>query len=326
MNVCFSYDYDAPVTEAGDLTDKWWAVREVVGRFLPLPPLPSDLQNVTVKEDYGSVTMNFVSTLFDSMAAVGSQPVTSHQPLTFEALNQSFGLVVYETVLGDGPFIDPVLLSVPGLRDRGYVFLGGRPAGVLSREHDIYEVPVQAYAGQKLTIVVENQGRICYGQGITDPKGILGNVTLGGSLLSKWRMTGVPLLDGEGIGVLTDQLKQFEAVDQDIKQRISSSLATSEGKMTFWQGNFTVSETESLDTFLSLPGWHKGVAFVNGFNIGRYWPETGPQVTLYIPSILLTTGTNTIILLEQDKSPCTDDMDRCTVQLVDEHTIDGPTP
>merc|ERR1712080_649807 len=100
-----------------------------------------------------------------------------------------------------------------------------------------------------------NQGRICYGPSIPDPKGILGNVTLGGSLLSNWKMTGVPLLDGGGIGVLADQSKQFKNGDQDTEHRISSSLATSEGKMTFWQGNFTVSETESLDTFLSLPGW-----------------------------------------------------------------------
>ena len=122
----------------------------------------------------------------------------------------------------------------------------------------------------------------------------------------------------------------------------SSNLQKSEGRMTIWEGEFTV--TKPLDTFLSLPGWHKGVAFLNGFNLGRYWyisnqlslsalhaifchrPAVGPQMTLYVPATLLKTGTNMLILLEQDHSPCLDHPEHCHVEFVDKPEINGPTP
>ena len=52
-------------------------------------------------------------------------------------------------------------------------------------------------------------------------------------------------------------------------------------KPSFWQGEFDIkceNGEGANDTFLRLDGWTKGVAFVNGFNLGRYWPVMGPQV------------------------------------------------
>ena len=72
--------------------------------------------------------------------------------------------------------------------------------------------------------------------------------------------------------------------------------------MTFWRGQFQLGNSvEADDTFLSLDGWHKGVVWINGFNLGRYWPVVGPQVTLYVPGLILKSypDTNDIILLEQ---------------------------
>jgi len=319
-----SYDYDAPVSEAGDLTEKWWAIREVVGRFMPLPPLPPDLQNKTAKAAYGRVNMHFVSTLFDSMGVMAASSVDSNTPLTFEALNQSFGLVVYDTELPEHIFPDPVLLSIPGLRDRGYIFLDYRPVGVLSREQAIFSVPLQASPRQKLQIVVENQGRVCFGSQLADRKGILGNVTLGTRLLTKWRSISLPLDDGNKLEGYVNKVKQSVKLGRGMRQILSSSLEKSEGRMTIWEGEFTV--TKPLDTFLDLPGWHKGVAFLNGFNLGRYWPAVGPQMTLYVPAPLLKSGSNMLILLEQDHSPCLDHPEHCHVEFVDKPEINGPTP
>ena len=78
--------------------------------------------------------------------------------------------MIYETVV-DTLQTDPVLLDVPGLRDRGTVFIDQRPVGVLSRTEQIFSLPLQVSPGQRLTIVVENQGRICYGPELADRKG-----------------------------------------------------------------------------------------------------------------------------------------------------------
>lgn len=65
----------------------------------------------------------------------------------------------------------------------------------------------------------------------------------------------------------------------------------------FLRGRFTISG-QPLDTFLDTTGWGKGVAFVNGHNLGRYWPLVGPQITLYVPAPYLRTGENELIILE----------------------------
>ena len=69
----------------------------------------------------------------------------------------------------------------------------------------------------------------------------------------------------------------------------------------------------------------QGVAWVNDFCLGRYWPEVGPQVTLYVPRGVLHQGTNTLLLLEQEAAPCLTP-DTCHATLQDTHIIDGPTP
>lgn len=53
------------------------------------------------------------------------------------------------------------------------------------------------------------------------------------------------------------------------------------------------------DTWVSLAGWRKGVLFVNGVNVGRYW-DKGPQQRLYLPATLLTPGANELVVFEQE--------------------------
>ena len=103
---------------------------------------------------------------------------------------------------------------------------------------------------------------------------------------------------------------------------------TTKGKMSFWQGEFsTGNSVQTRDSFLSLPGWHKGVAWINGFNLGRYWPVVGPQKTLYVPGALLRPhpAQNKIVILEQDQPPCFAGT-KCQVEFVDIPDIDGDTP
>ena len=70
------------------------------------------------------------------------------------------------------------------------------------------------------------------------------------------------------------------------------------------RGHFSVEEGVSkrtgypADTFLDMSGWGKGLVWVNGFNLGWYWPLLGPQMTMYVPGPLLRVSENEVVLLE----------------------------
>ena len=54
-------------------------------------------------------------------------------------------------------------------------------------------------------------------------------------------------------------------------------------------------EDVTADTFIDMSNWGKGVVFINGFNLGRYWSSSGPQLTLYLPAPLLKVGANSVL-------------------------------
>lgn len=155
---------------------------------------------------------------------------------------------------------------------------------------------------------MENQGRINYNR-IHDFKGILGNVYIGDSPINDWTMTGFPLEDYSFIENVINLSSQ-----QPTNTPYSSFVRTGP---TIFNGEFIVGST-IYDTYLDPTGWGKGIAFVNGFNLGRYWPSTGPQVTLYVPKEILTSGTNKIVLIELQKAP-----NNGTVVFTDTAYLDG---
>lgn len=108
------------------------------------------------------------------------------------------------------------------------------------------------------------------------------NVTLSGTPLINWNMTGYAFSDVSFL--------------QDVMTIDIESGTLNDGPV-FLRGRFTITG-QPLDTFLDTTGWGKGVAFVNGHNLGRYWPLIGPQITLYVPAPYLRTGENELILLE----------------------------
>ena len=149
-------------------------------------------------------------------------------------------------------------------------------------------------------MVVENQGRVAFGKYLIDPKGIVeGEVSLNGRTARDWVMAAIPL----------DDETKMRTFAQAVDTSRSSSRCTTPSKferMSFWRGTFKIPEENPADTFLSFPGWSKGVAIVNGFNLGRYWPDAGPQKTLYLPGPVLhgNNATNTVVILEQDMAKC----------------------
>lgn len=140
---------------------------------------------------------------------------------------------------------------------------------------------------------MENQGRINFNIP-NDFKGIIGTVSYDGRKLSNWTMTKFPLEEGKVVQLVQQYLKQPKITSTNGKSYIRTGPS-------FFHGTFKI-DNEIRDTYLNPIGWGKGIAFINGFNLGRYWPLVGPQITLYVPKEVLKPGENVLILLEYQKA------------------------
>ncbi|MUG65085.1 beta-galactosidase [Paenibacillus campinasensis] len=268
-----SYDYDSLLSESGEPTAKFHAVREVIARYKDIGPLT--LPERIGTRAYGKVEMTEQAGLFAQVEQLAT-PVRRTTPEPMEKLGQHYGYILYRTRI-TGPR-EKQELVVQEVRDRALVFLDGKLQGVLERNDTetslAFDVPA---GGAELSIFVENMGRVNYGPYLKDPKGITEGVRHGFQFLYDWTIHCLPL--------------------EDLSSLQYSSLSGNDQKEqpTFYRGTLLVDEVK--DTFLRLDGWTKGVAYVNGFNIGRYW-NRGPQQTLYVPGPLLREGQNEIVVFE----------------------------
>lgn len=266
-----SYDYDAPLSEAGDPTPKFDAFRRVIGKYAPLPELP--LPSPEPRLAFGPLELTESARLFDALESL-STPVRSLTPEPMEALDQNYGYILYRTRISGTS--TQATLTLRDLRDRAQVFVDGQPLGVLERSTPDPTLTLSVPpGGGQLDILVENMGRVNSRWGLMDRKGILGGVLLGPHFLFDWTIYPLPLTD---------------------LNRLAFAPARLEGLPAFYRGSFWLDQPQ--DTFLALPGWTKGVAWINGLNLGRYWNK-GPQRRLYLPAPLLRTGENQLILFEQ---------------------------
>ncbi|XP_053554161.1 beta-galactosidase [Bombina bombina] len=299
-----SYDYDAPLTEAGDPTDKLIALRAVISQYLPVPEGP--IPPATQKYDYGFVALKKVGKLLDLLDIFSPEPpFVTQYPITFEDIKQYYGFVLYRTrLIWDIPVATLLSSSPNGIHDRAYVLINGTFCGVLERDH-VMEINITGNAGEWLDVVVENTGRLNFGAYFNDFKGIVSNMTLGDDLLTDWLV--YPLnLDGP-IAQGWPQATHFAAVSQ----------TESYTGPAFYGGTFRIAVTG--DTFIKLTKWTKGQVWINGFNLGRYWPARGPQITLYVPEGLLSSTTyNNITVLELEGAPA-----MSVVQFIDKPILNG---
>ncbi|XP_078656008.1 beta-galactosidase-like isoform X1 [Branchiostoma floridae x Branchiostoma belcheri] len=337
-----SYDYDAPLSEAGDPTDKFYSIRSLISKFRQLPPMP--VPPATPKAAYGKVQMTFEATVLDKLSDLSPDgPIRADYPITMENMQQSYGFMLYRTTLPAAA--TGAKLSVPGIRDRGFVMLDQTPVGILSRNGPT-DLNLTSQAGQVLDVVVENQGRINFGRYINDSKGIISNVTLGNDTLRSWSIFSLDIdgalptlfsppanpavhINGQLPALPTILQQELEGLDVQLEsheKRSARPLRSRAGQMvpSFYTGTFSI-QGDPQDTFLNMKGWTKGQAFVNGFNLGRYWPVEGPQITLYVPASVLKSDNN-VTLFELEASPCltsqTSDTD-CTVEFQDRPIINA---
>ena len=328
-----SYDYNSPISEAGDLTPMYFAFQKLFSEYIQIPNNKHrtvERTPIEPKGKYGTVEMHYVGNVFDSKGTLAVFSGNSTRPKTFEELDQNSGFVLYETTV-QTRVTDPAELSIKGLRDRATVFVNEHFSGILSRNNEhpagSTSIPLPFLnEGDTIQLLVENQGRIGYGPSIGEFKGLTGNVTLGGVELLNWAIFRMPLNTPKTFDSFFRSTKRRSAWNQF--SAVDAPPPKTSGAGTFWVGTLTIpncTEGSIMDTFLQLDqGWGKGVAMVNAYNVGRYWPVTGPQETLYVPSPYLTSCTdNKIILFEQERIPSNKVK---LVEFVDEPTIDGPTP
>ncbi|MFE9424846.1 beta-galactosidase family protein [Kitasatospora sp. NPDC006697] len=270
LPIATSYDYDAPIGEAGEPGPKFHAFRAVIERHLgpaahQLPPAPPRLAPQRVAPT-GAVA------LLECLELLGTAEERL-EPGTMEELGQSFGLIHYRTRLR-GP-LATTELRIDGLGDRAQVFLDGREAGTLHRNEPDQCVPLAVPAeGLRLDLLVENQGRINYGPQLADRKGITGGVRLDRQYHFGWQVRPLPL--------------------DPLPAELPFAAGAVRGPAFH---RFELEVPEPADGFLALPGWTKGAVWLNGFHLGRYW-SAGPQRTLYAPAPLWRAGRNELVVLE----------------------------
>ncbi|WP_022885880.1 glycoside hydrolase family 35 protein [Glaciibacter superstes] len=265
-----SYDYDAPLTESGEPGSKFWAFRDVIARYAPVPEeIPSPSQPAPEFE----VSLDGRISLWDAVDSLGEW-IDSDQLPTMDDVGHFRGFALYRTWV---EATDDGVLSFEEVRDRAQVFLDEAPVAVLHRDHHDTAVSLPNRRG-RLDILVEDQGRVNYGPRIGEHKGLIGPARLSGSEASRWQTLPIDL---ETIGVL-DSL-------------YTDAAGTSLQGPVFARGYFQAAA--GVDHFLSTAGWGKGQVWINGFNLGRYWSR-GPQATMYVPGPLLTAGSNEIVVFE----------------------------
>ena len=308
-----SYDYDAPLTEAGDTTTKFHILRETIAKHEKIPEIP--IPPNTTKFAYGKVQMTQLSTFLDAVPKLSAPhgPVNSLFPLTMEQIGQSYGFVLYQTQIPQKFAQSSVILSISNLvRDRAIIYVGKIRQATMFRHPKDQSVALDVGDVLQLDILVENMGR-CNG-GLAEPKGILGNVTLNGTILVNWLVYPINL---DNLFSDAPDFRPHPIEDMNGFLNKDNSFAPS-----FFYGEFPVNS--SYDTFLQLPGWSKGQAFINGFNLGRYWPVIGPQITLFVPANVLSLRQKSasVMLFELDGAPC-EFPESCYVEFVSTPSLNG---
>lgn len=264
-----SYDYDAPLDEAGNPTDKFVQFRNVIAKHLSsdvkLSQIPSSKHSASI----GEISFSESASLFDVLG----KPIKNNTPLTFEDLKHPYGYVVYRTTTTGGK---SAYLKVNELRDYGVIYVNGKKVGTLDRRLYQDSLKVTLPKGKvTIDILMENMGRINFGPYLLkNKKGITKEVRFDNRVLTGWEMYPVNLDDVSKIKMTTKSVS---------------------GVSVFRRSTFQVKEP--VDTYLDLRNWGKGSVWINGHHLGRFW-SIGPQQSVYVPAEWLKAGNNELVIFD----------------------------
>ena len=270
-----SYDYDAVLSESGDITPKYEAFRKIIGEYTELPEV--EFTTRITKKAYGELTLRDRVGLFEALEDLAA-PIQDVYPQPMEKLGQNYGYVLYRSRLVKEKKIEKLRLYEAN--DRVNIYVNENHVITLYDRELLLEHEVAAEFGDNSSIdlLVENMGRVNFGPRLEKQrKGIDGAVILNGHQHMNWTHYPLPL---------------------DNLEKLDFTRGYREGCPGFYRFEFEAAG-EAGDTFVDFTGWGKGCIFINGFNLGRFW-EIGPQRRLYLPAPLIRPGKNEIIVFETE--------------------------
>ena len=278
-----SYDYDAPINESGQPTQKYHALRRMFAKYdKKQAKIPNTIKPIEIPE----FELTEAAPLFSNLP----EPNTDHDIKSMEQYGQGFGSILYRTTLPE--LEDASLLTINEPHDYAQVFLDGKFIGSLDRRNNEKNIALPpCRPGAVLDILVEAMGRINFGRAIKDYKGITDNVCL--TLEIGHRHFTCDLKEWE-IFNLEDK-PEFYGAARFVPAKSLSKDTSGRLPRGIYRGEFTLKKTS--DTFLDMSAWGKGLVYVNGHPIGRFW-EIGPQQSLYMPGCWLREGKNDIMVFD----------------------------
>lgn len=268
-----SYDYDSPLSEDGQITEKYRLFKETIAKYETVREIP--LTTEIRRKAYGEVSCAGRTDLFAVLEKI-SKPVQSAYPLTMEDIGQNYGYILYRLNISET--VNEIRLE--NAADRIQCYHDGEYLYTAFAEniHEKFE-PADKKADGVIQLLCENIGRENFGTGLENQrKGISGGVNINGHRCFGYEIFPLPL-------------------DEEQLDRLDFSAGYSSDAPAFYRFEFNANEL--CDTFLDTAGFGKGCAFINGFNLGRFW-EIGPQKRLYIPAPLLKKGKNVLIIFETE--------------------------
>ena len=279
-----SYDYDAPINEYGEPTEKYWLLRKTLQKYSDkkLPAVPGKAADII---SIPKMTLQNAAPIYMGVDSIAE----SRDVQTFEEMNMGYGSMIYNTKLPE--IADGSMLHING-HDYVQVFINGNYIGKIDRVKNERSLPLPATRkGDQLTMLVEGMGRINFGRAIKDFKGLVDDVTLTAEVdgdeltwnLKDWRMRRI-----------ADDYQTAHRAITTPRNDIALSDNTP-SKIGYYRATFRLSKTG--DTFLNMETWGKGQVYVNGHALGRFW-SIGPQQTLYCPGCWLKKGENEIVVLD----------------------------
>ena len=321
-----SYDYDAPINEWGLPTEKYWTLRRTMQKYVDggkLPNVPkAPMPIISVPK--------FMFTEFVPITSGIDTTIESRDVKTMEELDMGWGSMIYETTL---PTVaSSSLLTLNDCHDYAQVFIDGKYIGKIDRVKNEKSLMIPAVAsGQRLTILIEAMGRINFGRAIKDFKGITERVTLTAETdghiltydLKNWHIATIPC----------DYQTAVKAFASDKPHRFSlqSPNVVSSSNKGYYRASFTLKKVG--DTFINMEAFGKGMVYVNGHALGRFW-NIGPQQTLYVPGCWLKKGKNEVVVLDivgpkgEPVAYCQDkpELDKLNLEKSNKHNNPGDRP
>lgn len=274
--MCSSYDYDAPISEPGWTTEKYFLLRNLLKKYLDpkdtLLNVPNPFPVINIPE----IKFLKVASLFSNLP----KPQNTVHIKPMEQFNQGWGSILYRTTL-ENDLKGGCGMKITEVHDWAQVYANGKLLARLDRRKGEFTLTLPVLKkGTQIDILVEAMGRVNFDQSIHDRKGITEKVEI--------------IIDG-----VAKELKNWKVYNLPIDYKFATNKKYVNGDAqkypAYYKASFDLQKVG--DTFLDLSTWGKGMVWVNGHAMGRFW-EIGPQQTLFMPGCWLKKGKNEIIVLD----------------------------